>query len=230
MDDGAAPTETRTPLPPEDRPPERAGFAVPRGLIWALTLFLVVLTIATWVAFSAELRSLPADDAIRVDPATDLAGSNAQAGGGHPGHSSELDLTGQPVPDTPFTAFEGGTASLADYRGKPLVVNFWSSLCSLCIKEMPAIERVHQRYGDKVAFVGVAVADGENNARALARVTKVTYHLGLDESGQVGKAFGLVNLPATVLVDPSGTVVHTAPAQALTADGLTGLIEEKLHP
>jgi thiol-disulfide isomerase/thioredoxin len=227
MDEGAAPTETRTPLPPEDRPPERAGFAVPRGLIWGLTLFLVVLTIATWVAFSAQLRSMPADDAIRVDPATDLAGSNA---GGHPDHGTELDLTGQAVPVTPFTAFEGGTASLAAYRGKPLVVNFWSSRCALCVKEMPDIERVHQRYGDKVAFVGVAVADGEDSARALARATGVTYHLGLDESGQVAKAFALVNLPATVLVDPSGTVVHTAPAQALTADTLTGLIEEKLHP
>jgi cytochrome c biogenesis protein CcmG/thiol:disulfide interchange protein DsbE len=230
MDDGPAPTPTRTTLPPEDRPPARAPFAVPRGLIWGLTLFLVVLTIATWVAFSAELRSLPADDAIRVDPATDLAGSNALAGGGHPGHSSELDLTGQPVPATPFTTFEGGNTSLAGYRGRPLVVNFWSSLCALCVKEMPDIERVHQHYGERVAIVGVAVADGENTARALARVTKVTYQLGLDPTGQVGRAFGLVNLPATILVDPSGTVVHTAPAQALTADQLTALIEEKLHP
>jgi peroxiredoxin len=56
----------------------------------------------------------------------------------------------------------------------------------------------------------------------------VTYPLGFDPDGTIGAAFGLVNLPATVLIDRSGTIVHVSQARALTAEALTALIDGKL--
>jgi thiol-disulfide isomerase/thioredoxin len=169
----------------------------------ALALAVVVLTIAGW-------RSLASGAA---DPG---------AGG--------FDATGRPVPDLRWTSFEGASAGLPDLRGTPVVVNFWGSWCPPCLAEMPAFEQVHRAYGDRVRFVGLAVNDTDTAARAQARRTGVSYSLGFDPDARVVQAFGLVNLPATVLVDRSGTVVHVTQSRALTAPELTALVDEHLRP
>ena len=219
MDEPSAPAgppdHSVTVLPPEDQPPApRRGTPIPRGLLWALALAVVVLTIAAWMALSPT-PSASTPDADGAQPA------------GHE-HPPTVDLTGQPAPDARYDVLDGTPTGLAELRGTPVVVNFWSATCVPCVTEMPAFEQVHQSYGDKVRFVGLAVADNESAARAQRRRTGVTYELGFDPEGQIGRSFGIVNIPATVLIDPSGTVVHVTQGPALTASSLTSLISTKL--
>jgi thiol-disulfide isomerase/thioredoxin len=110
---------------------------------------------------------------------------------------------------TPFATFAGDTARLADYGGRPVVVNFFGSYCVPCITEMPDLERLHQQYGDTVAFVGLAVSDRLSEAKALADRTGVTYDLGTDPDGSLIKAFGGIGMPTTVLLRADGTVAET---------------------
>src|SRR5687768_1393784 len=65
------------------------------------------------------------------------------------------DATGERVGDTTFTLLEGGSMSLGDLRGTPVVLNFFAEWCPPCVTEMPAFEAVHQELGDRVAFVGL---------------------------------------------------------------------------
>jgi thiol-disulfide isomerase/thioredoxin len=133
------------------------------------------------------------------------------------------------VPDLRYPTFEGGTSALRELPGSPVVVNFWGSWCEPCIREMPDFEEVHRAYGDRVRFVGLAVNTSEAAGKALARRTGVSYALGFDADARIVQALGLVNMPSTVLVDASGTVVHVT-QKALTAPQLTALIEEHLRP
>jgi thiol-disulfide isomerase/thioredoxin len=206
-------------FPPDRRPdgPEPGLRGVPRGLLWASGLAVIVLAIASWVALTNQTASRPArtgDGPSAADPAV-----------GGPG---ALDITGQPAPALPAQRLGGGAPiNVAALRGTPVVLNFWAPTCVPCLTEMPALERVHQRYGDRVRFVGVSIASGEDASRILAQQTGVHYDLGLDPTGQVATAFGVVQIPTTVFVGRDGTVLHVA-TRALSEAEMTALVEGRL--
>ena len=124
-----------------------------------------------------------------------------------------------------FTTFDGESVALRTLRGTPTVVNFFASTCAPCVKEMPAIEEVHQALGSEVAFLGLAVQDRRSDARALVDRTGVTYRTALDPDGSVLNALEGILLPTTVLLDADGEVVarHTG---ELTAEELRSLVVE----
>jgi cytochrome c biogenesis protein CcmG, thiol:disulfide interchange protein DsbE len=105
---------------------------------------------------------------------------------------------------------EGDDVQISDYRGTPLVVNFWGSWCEPCVDEMPALEAVHASLGDQVAFLGVNVNDAEEAAVAMAERTGVTYDLARDVDGALGRALEVTTFPTTFLVDADGTIVDVS--------------------
>jgi cytochrome c biogenesis protein CcmG, thiol:disulfide interchange protein DsbE len=130
--------------------------------------------------------------------------------------------------DEPFELFDGGVARVADWRGTPMVVNFWASWCPPCVAEMrDALEPMHQELGDGVAFVGLNLQDTPDRANAIVEQTGVTYVLGLDPAGVLFTAFGGFGMPTTVFIDETGAVVdsHTG---AFTLDQLRTLIQTNL--
>jgi thiol-disulfide isomerase/thioredoxin len=134
---------------------------------------------------------------------------------------------GQPAPEVTYETFEGETASLADYEGRPLVVNFWASWCGPCITEMPAFEQVHQQLGDEVAFLGLNVQDTVEDGQRFVDRMGVTWDLGRDPDGTLVQRLGGIGMPTTVLIDADG-VVREINTGELDADELTSLIEEHL--
>jgi thiol-disulfide isomerase/thioredoxin len=219
-DPGPLPAERH----PDDLPPDPgARRGIPPGLLWAAALFVVVLAIASFVALSNDGGKSTADGVVHLDPNAPVVPDTVSNG------LSGVDMVGRPAPTTSFETFTGSQASLADLAGKPVVVNFWSSSCTGCVAEMPDVEKLHQRYGDKVAFVGINTVDGPTPAAALAKQTGVTYELGRDPNGSIAKSFGVVNLPTTVLVGRDGTIVYST-FVTQTADSLAGLIDQHLRP
>jgi thiol-disulfide isomerase/thioredoxin len=115
--------------------------------------------------------------------------------------------SGEPLPDFTLQGFGGGgRVSAADFRGTPLVLNFWASWCPFCIEEMPGFERVHREFGDAVAFLGVDLQDDPTLARDLAKRTGVTYRLAEDPDGSVYAAVGGLGMPTTLLVSADGRI------------------------
>jgi peroxiredoxin len=132
---------------------------------------------------------------------------------------------GSPAPDVELELLGGGTTSIAEFLGDPLVVNFWSSTCAPCLAEMPDFESVHQELTAEVAFLGVDVTDTADAGRKMVEQTGVTYPNGRDPRGEVMAAFGGTALPRTVLIDAEGNVaaMHSG---ALTATELKDLLSE----
>ena len=131
--------------------------------------------------------------------------------------------------DVTFTTYDGEVVALASLRGTPTLVNFFASTCAPCVKEMPALEAVHQELGDSVTFLGLAVQDRPEDAKALVEQTGVTYRTALDKDGSVLNALDGILLPTTVVLDADGAVLdqHTG---ELTAEGLRQLLAGALGP
>src|SRR5262249_36695053 len=111
-----------------------------------------------------------------------------------------------------FERLDGGRSDLATYRGKPTVVNFFSSTCVPCQTEMPALERAHQQLGDKVSFVGMDVQDTVEGGKSFVDATEVTYDVGRDPNGAILQDLdGVLMLPTTAIADANGKIVwlHT---------------------
>ncbi|MHB8671143.1 MAG: TlpA family protein disulfide reductase [Acidimicrobiales bacterium] len=91
-------------------------------------------------------------------------------------------------------------------HGRPLLVNFWSSTCIPCRKEMPTLEAAYRRAGGRVGFVGVDEEDERAPAQRLMAATGVTYASGYDRDGALSGKWGLVGLPTTVVLGADGVV------------------------
>ena len=112
------------------------------------------------------------------------------------------------VPTRSFTRFDGSTTSMADYRGQKLVVNFFSSTCVPCKREMPDFERAAREAGEEVTFLGIDVQDTLEAGRAMVEQTGVTYDIGQDPTGRLFNEFGGTVLPFTVFVAADGTILE----------------------
>jgi len=107
---------------------------------------------------------------------------------------------------------EGATFRLADYRGKVVFLNFWATWCPPCKEEMPAMERLYQRYKDR-GFVVLAVsvdAEGAPIVNPFVKEYKLTFPIGLDPKMAVAEHYGVRGLPTSFLVDKRGTLVGLA--------------------
>lgn len=113
------------------------------------------------------------------------------------------------LPDIALPRFDGSELRTGDFRGQPLVINFWASWCVPCVDEMPAFQEVHESLGDSVAFLGVNSRDTVDSAEQMIETTGVTYELARDVDGALARALDVASLPVTVLVLPDGTIVET---------------------
>lgn len=99
-----------------------------------------------------------------------------------------------------------GDRSIASFEHKPLVLNFWSSTCSACLHEMPALEKTDKAFAGHVNFVGVDVSDPRSAGAAFARRLGVTYPLLDDHDGTTAADYRVPTLPVTFVIDPGGKI------------------------
>src|SRR5262245_42994221 len=95
-------------------------------------------------------------------------------------------LTTKVAPEFELSMFDGSTVRMADLRGRGVVMNFWSSWCVPCQREMPLLARMAKEYDPKsVAFVGVALWDIRSDAKSFLDRYGAGYPAGLDEQGKI---------------------------------------------
>jgi cytochrome c biogenesis protein CcmG, thiol:disulfide interchange protein DsbE len=129
------------------------------------------------------------------------------------GHSETIDdalAEGRSIPAPALTLprlDDDAPASLSDYRGRVVVLNFWASWCVPCREESPLLQRWHERIRSRGGTVlGVNVLDVSSDARAFIREYRLAYPMLRDGSGDSGKAFGVVGYPETFVIDRRGRI------------------------
>ncbi len=115
----------------------------------------------------------------------------------------------RPAPEVAFTDIEGKPAGLADLRGKPAVVNLWATWCQPCLREMPSLEGLQEKLGDKLTVAAVSQDRGGEKAVVpfLAKLGLDKVKVYLDPKSEVGKAFGVRGLPTSIVLDAEGREV-----------------------
>lgn len=114
---------------------------------------------------------------------------------------------GRPAKEFVLPGFDGSTVSLADYRGRVVLVNFWASWCVPCRIEAPVLEQTWRRYRDRgLVLVGINLWDKEPEARAFLREFGITYPNARDEGGRVAIEYGVAGIPETIVIAPDGLV------------------------
>ncbi|MDP8974972.1 MAG: TlpA family protein disulfide reductase [Actinomycetota bacterium] len=148
---------------------------------------------------------------------------------GEDGVAPETEQRAAPAISLPEVLDPAERIELQSLRGRPVVINLWASWCVPCRKEMPNFEAAHQRFGDRVAFLGVNHQDGRTPARELLRQTGVTYPSGSDPEGKVAADYALRGMPSTVFVSASGQIRATRTGE-LSRSQLEDMIEKLLLP
>ncbi len=118
--------------------------------------------------------------------------------------------TTQAAPAVTFTALNGDKVALQSLRGKVVMVNFWATSCTTCVKEMPDMVRTYNKFKDKgLDFVAVAMSyDPPNYVLNYAQTRQLPFRVALDAQGEVAKSFDDVKLtPTTYVIDKNGNII-----------------------
>ncbi len=119
------------------------------------------------------------------------------------------------------------TISLADLRGKPVVLNFWASWCIPCRDEAPEFEAASRRYKDQVVFLGANWLEVEAAALPYLKQQAITYANGFDTQQQVARAYRITGVPETFFIDRNG-ILRQIETRPLTGADLDTAIRELL--
>jgi len=140
----------------------------------------------------------------------------------HNGQESEQN-TAEPVEAPDFTVYDadGNEVRLSDFKGKPVIVNFWATWCGPCKSEIPSFEKAIAEYGDKIEFLMINVTDGvQDTVEGVKKFMddngyefRVLYDLNLEAA----QKYGASSIPLTYFIDSEGYAVN----------GYLGAIPEK---
>jgi len=130
---------------------------------------------------------------------------------------------GEAAPASPLPRLQGdGSGSLADYRGRWVLVNFWASWCEPCREEAPALDEFQRRHGGAdFTVLGIDTGDASGDGRAFVRRFGLSYPQLHDGDSASADDFGTTGVPENYLVDPRGTVrlVVVGPVSAENLEG-----------
>jgi peroxiredoxin len=134
---------------------------------------------------------------------------------------------GERAPGFELTTVDGGTVSLAELLGKPVVVEFFASWCPSCKENAEHLVRVNETFGDQVRIVPIDV-DPSESADAIREFVDrygITWPVAVDEQGEVSSAYGVGRLSTEVLIGSEGTIRHVETGVA-DHDRVVGILED----
>jgi len=112
------------------------------------------------------------------------------------------------APDFTLTTLDGDEISLAELRGKPVVLNFWATWCNPCQREMPALQATAEEYADDVVVLGIDQGESAAIVRPFIEEYGISYPIPLDTKFEVASLYNVRGLPTTFFIDRDGVIRH----------------------
>jgi thiol-disulfide isomerase/thioredoxin len=116
-----------------------------------------------------------------------------------------------PVPAPPISLVDlaGNTVSLSEFAGRLVLINLWATWCEPCLREMPSLERMQSRLGDKITVVAISEDRGGSKTVEpfINKLGLKLFKTYLDPKSDAGRAFKVAGLPTSFLIDREGRVL-----------------------
>jgi len=192
-------------------------YKVLKFLIWILAFAVVI--VGASVLYNRLSDEVSVGGIATVTQETAAAEETAAPGETTPETQEASNL----APDFTVYDLEGNAHKLSDFRGKPVLLNFWASWCGPCQMEMPDFQKFYESHGDKVNFVIVNLTDGQQetveSASAFLEEKGYTFPVYYDTDIDAAMKYGVSAVPVSYFIDAEGNFVAWAQG-ALTADML----------
>ena len=150
-------------------------------------------------------------------------------------------VVGDPAPDFEVVDAQGSPVSLADYRGRVVLLNIWATWCAPCLEEMPSMQRLYEAFSPddfEIAAVsidappGVSDATGNPGGDPLAFASRLglTFPILLDPSGEIQRIYQAPLVPESFLIGPDGVIYKkVAGATAWDSEANVGLVRRLIE-
>lgn len=137
---------------------------------------------------------------------------------------------GDPAPDFQLATLDGGSVTLAELAGRPVVVNFWASWCDPCVEEFPLLEEARAAHAaDGLVVVGIVYRDEPAAAAAFMAAHGASWTGLVDPDGAVARRYGIYGPPETFFIGRDGVVAGHQIGQLSASDlqqQLSTILEE----
>lgn len=120
--------------------------------------------------------------------------------------SKKYPQVGDKAPDFSLVGLDGKTHKLSDYKGKPVLVNFWGTFCPPCKEEMPDLQKQYDKWGKDIVFLEVNVDKNKVTVQGFMDQYSLNLPVLLDAKEEVRKMYGVMDYPTTFFINPDGKV------------------------
>lgn len=129
-----------------------------------------------------------------------------------------------------FTAVNsaGEQVKLSDYRGKAVMINFWASWCTPCVREMPLVHQIAQDYQNDVETLFVNVGESKGTIREFMDKQAFNFPVIIDVTGNISGMYRITGLPATMVIDRDGEFRHILLGELTEDTPLQQWLEESI--
>ncbi len=141
------------------------------------------------------------------------------------GMAASPPLVGGPAPTFKLEAVDGQIVNMTDLKGQFVVLNFWSTWCVPCIKEMPEFQKAHESLDPKVKIIGINLAESKEKIGEFARINHLSFPILLDAYGNVSQEYEVIHLPVTFFITPDGVIREKVFGGGVTQE----MIEAKIN-
>jgi cytochrome c biogenesis protein CcmG/thiol:disulfide interchange protein DsbE len=118
----------------------------------------------------------------------------------------------------------GGRVSLAELRGRPVVIDFWATWCAPCERQVPVLNAFHEKHGERIPVLGIAVDADPNAVPSFVAEHGVRYRVLLGDEG-LARDFGALGFPTLFVVRPDGSV-HSSHVGVVSPAALEAAVAE----
>jgi len=125
------------------------------------------------------------------------------------GGSAQYPMPGNPAPDFTLKDLQGRDVKLSQFKGKPVLLNFWASWCEPCRLELPLIEATQQKHqGQDLVILGVNNGEPPEVVQSFVNENHLTFPVVLDASNEVSRAYQVNGIPSSVFINSDGQIVN----------------------